>query len=531
MDVSDYRLYWGDIHNHNELGYAQGSLERSYDIARSHLDFYAFTPHGQYADGGVPDGYPVVNDNWERIQRAAAKNNTPGIFTCFLGYEWHSSAWGHVHVIQVEDGQHQHFAPTLADLQAHFRGAEAILVPHHTAYVNGVDWELFDESLSPLVEIFSEHGCSERDIGLHPMLGHSGGPGGHQFTAQHGLALGKRFGFTAGTDNHDGYPGGYGLGITGVWATANDRESIFEALRSRRTVACSGDRVEVEFHCGASPMGSVVSAADAREITYSVRGWDFIKQIELVRDNVPVHVQIPDYTTSQGVGSSAFYQNSETPSTGSGDRRYRLRFEWGWGPMKGYQVYDWEGELEVSGGRIEQLVPCFTSDPFDEERRKVANLSGETACSWKSHTSRGGVFTTRNGSTANSANDALCVEIVGDERTRLTLHMRCESHKSLLATSSDFPISTHGGSKELTVTVGDLLRGRQGHRLDDFPTWVVAHRAVPESLYTMRGSHSLDGIDALNANGEDSFYYLRVTQENGQMAWSSPIWVSGRVSG
>ena len=51
--MSDYRLYWGDIHNHNELGYAQGSLERSCDIARSHLDFYAFTPHGQHADGGI----------------------------------------------------------------------------------------------------------------------------------------------------------------------------------------------------------------------------------------------------------------------------------------------------------------------------------------------------------------------------------------------------------------------------------------------------------------------------------------------
>ena len=75
-------------------------------------------------------------------------------------------------------------------------------------------------------------------------------------------------------------------------------------------------------------------------------------------------------------------------------------------------------------GRIEQLVPCFTSDPFDEERRKVANLLGETACSWKSHTSRGGVFTTRNGSTANSANGAICLEIVGNERTRLTLRVR-----------------------------------------------------------------------------------------------------------
>ena len=518
--MSDYRLYWGDIHNHNELGYAQGSLERSYDIARSHLDFYAFTPHGQHADGGVPNGYPVVNDNWKRIQRAAAENDEPGVFTCFLGYEWHSSAWVHVPIVQMDDSQQQHFAPSLADLQDHFRGSEAILVPHHTAYVNGVDWELFDESLSPLVEIFSEHGCSERDTGLHPMLGHSGGPGGHQFTAQYGLALGKRFGFTAGTDNHDGYPGGYGLGITGVWATAKDRKSIFQALRSRRTMACTGDRVEVEFHCGASPMGSVVSTTDAREITYSVRGWDFIKQIELVRDNVPVHVWVPDHLAS--AGSHAVDLNSGTPSSGSDDRRYRLRFEWGWGPMKGYQVYDWEGELEVSGGRIEQLVPCFTSDPFDEERRKVANLLGETACSWKSHTSRGGVFTTRNGSTANSANDAICLEIVGDERTRVTLRVRCESHKSLLATGSDWSISATRGERELTVTVGDLLRGRQGHRLDDFPTWVVAHRAVPESLYALTGTYALDaGV------GEDSFYYLRVTQENGQMAWSSPIWVSG----
>ena len=50
---------------------------------------------------------------------------------------------------------------------------------------------------------------------------------------------------------------------------------------------------------------------------------------------------------------------------------------------------------------------------------------------------------------------------------------------------------------------------------------MVAHRAVPESLYALTGTYALDaGV------GEDSFYYLRVTQENGQMAWSCPIWVS-----
>ena len=28
-------------------------------------------------------------------------------------------------------------------------------------------------------------------------------------------------------------------------------------------------------------------------------------------------------------------------------------------------------------------------------------------------------------------------------------------------------------------------------------------------------------------DNDDGFYYLRVTQENGQMAWSSPIWFEG----
>ena len=55
--MSELNLYWGELHNHNELGYALGTLQRSYEIARSHLDFYAFTPHGLHADGGIPDGY------------------------------------------------------------------------------------------------------------------------------------------------------------------------------------------------------------------------------------------------------------------------------------------------------------------------------------------------------------------------------------------------------------------------------------------------------------------------------------------
>ena len=70
------RLYWGDIHNHNAIGYAKGSLARSYDIARRHLDFFAFTPHGYWHDighyeNGIEkkwlDGFEVTRRRWPEV--------------------------------------------------------------------------------------------------------------------------------------------------------------------------------------------------------------------------------------------------------------------------------------------------------------------------------------------------------------------------------------------------------------------------------------------------------------------------------
>ncbi len=498
-------LYWGDIHNHNELGYGIGSLARSYDIARSHLDFYAFTPHAQFADGSAPGGYDIVNAHWEDIQRAAAENNDPGRFTSFLAYEWHSHAWGHVHVVCCEDGQPLHFAKSLAELQAYYRSKRAILVPHHTAYVNGVDWELFDEALSPVVEIFSEHGCSERDIGPFPMLGHSGGPGPARFTAQHGLASGRRFGFTAGTDNHDGYPGGYGFGLTGVRARANTREAIFDGILNRRTIAVTGDRIDVDLNVGESGMGSIVEGGAAQDLRFEVEGWDFIKLVELVRNNVPVLAQTPEYASG---------------ATG-GEQTYRLRLEWGWGPMKGFPIFDWEGTLAVEGGEIRQVMPCFSSDPFDEHRRKRILAQDGAGCRWQSHTSRGGMFTSRNTFPVHSANDALCVEVQGSEATRIEVGLHCQTRQSLFATYLDWSIANTFSDRKRAFTIGELLEGSQGFGMGKVPGWVKVHRAVPKALYTLLGEYRHRGDD------RGACYYVRVTQENGQMAWSSPVWFEG----
>ena len=50
MSPNTHELFWGDLHNHNAIGYASGSLERTYEIAKAHLDFLVFIPHAQWHD-------------------------------------------------------------------------------------------------------------------------------------------------------------------------------------------------------------------------------------------------------------------------------------------------------------------------------------------------------------------------------------------------------------------------------------------------------------------------------------------------
>lgn len=491
------KLLWGDLHNHNELGYGQGPIDRSYEIARSHLDVYAFTPHAQHADGAAPDGYPIVNDNWEKIQQAASIYYVPSLFTTFLAYEWHSRQWGHVHVLYEGDMRPLHFAPNLAALRETHRDERSILVPHHIAYDHGVDWDLFDPEQSPIVEIFSEHGSSERDGGLHPMLGHSGGPGSNAYTAQHGLAIGKRFGFTAGTDNHDGFPGGYGLGLTGIWAEANTREDVMAAIRARRTYGVTGDRIEVSFTVNGRPMGSVVEAGDC-DVEFEVAGWDEITLVELVRDGRTVHAWTP------------------TIGEADDDERYRFRVEYGWGPMKGYHVYAWTGEIGIEDGTWTAGVPCFASDPFDEHRRKALDEPLLGSVSWQSHTSRGGVFTSRNSNTVARANDAVCLGVEGTQDTRLDLRMTCHAQNSIVSTPADWATANHRGEVAESLTIGELLAGRVAIPMGRPLSWVVVHRAHPASRLRVA-----DGCRLTDCR--DGYAYLRVTQANGQMAWSSPV--------
>ena len=57
------KIFWGDIHNHNQIGYAEGTMDRSFSIAENSLDFYSFTPHGWWPD--IPENDTAVQEHHE----------------------------------------------------------------------------------------------------------------------------------------------------------------------------------------------------------------------------------------------------------------------------------------------------------------------------------------------------------------------------------------------------------------------------------------------------------------------------------
>jgi len=242
--------------------------------------------------------------------------NEPGIFTTMLGFEL-SLGQGHINFYFrdreaaakfdatwqefVADPRHE--SPErlwLEPFYEHFSPDEMLVVPHHpndasrgvvneqgiTAWRN-FDWRGVNSDYTRVVELVQQRGSFEceqldEDWGIIS--------GGFGSSIRSALVKGLRFGFIGGTDNHAGWPvrsakgKGY-CGLTGVQARELTRESIWEALRARRTYATSGARIFLDFTLNDEyPMGSEVKLRpiEKRNFTIKVRGTAAIERVEII---------------------------------------------------------------------------------------------------------------------------------------------------------------------------------------------------------------------------------------------------------
>ncbi|WP_231754918.1 DUF3604 domain-containing protein [Pseudarthrobacter sp. GA104] len=493
----------GDIHNHCDISYGHGSLEDAYRNARLQLDFGSVTGHANWHD--MPDtpadvneyhrrGFARLKDQWAHVQDVTEGVHQDGVFVSLLSFEWHSMTYGD-HCIYYKSGRgplRPATANSLEELRCELRklkarGLNALAVPHHIGYLpgrRGINWGTYSEEFAPVVEIVSMHGCGEHDQAPRKYL-HTMGPRDTQSTAQHGLELGKVFGFIGSTDHHSAHPGSHGYGRAMVWAEELTRDGIWNAIRARRTYAVTGDRIMLATSVNGHPMGSEILSNGDREIAIEVAGGDSVDYVELVR-NGDIIARASPTAAPENLFDGV------------------LSVSVGWGEV-GVKAA-WDIELEVLGGVITAVEPRLHGTDIVAPSDAVKGKFSFSA--WRQIDEHRVVFTTEtrgNPTVTTDATQQLALHVTGDERTVL--------------------VGRFNGV-EMKHSIAELLRGSRAAYTGGFLSGgILMHRASPRNSRQV----NLELVDKGSGSHRD-WYYARVRQHNDQYAWSSPTWVKRQHS-
>lgn len=486
-------LYWGDLHCHTGLSYGRGTMAAAIANGRSHVDFMAIIGHAFWHDMAVNDadptgwmerhfgGFARVQRLWPQAKELIQRENRPGEFVTFLGYEWHSNHFGDYNVVyrEPDDTAEVLGADTPADLKARAHGKHAFVFPHHVGYLpdeRGVNWDAYTPDLSPVVEVCSGHGEFEADDGgPHAVIDVPMGPRVSGTCVREGLSRGYRFGLVGGTDSHSAYTAQYTGGRAGVYAEALTREALWDALAARRTIAAKGDSIAVWLEADGHPLGSELRTRTGRvPLKITVHAEDAIETVDLIRNERVYRTWHPNDPPAGERGFAA--------------GRFKVRLQIGWGNAP--YLTDWHGALSVRGGTVHSVRPYFLparmQDPSDGGRQQLE--------AWDANG-----FTFR--CLALGHPQQFVAELEGGPDTHLTFESNQTGFDTRLSDLCERSIG--GRERKHTATAAKLCT------------------AVPEAAYAFQADLDDDLGDLHEAR-----YYVRVTQQNLQRAWTSPVWVT-----
>ncbi len=254
---------------------------------------------------------------------------------------------------------------------------------------------------------------------------------------------------------------GHGASYVGAYTERLDRASVFDALQSRRVFAATTRDVLVDFRVGGAFMGEEVALSGPRVVEAYARGYGELARIDVVRDGNTVHSALPDL---------------ELPV---GWLAVPLRVEWGESPVHA----DWSGRLDVAGGEV--VETAYWSPAIVAADRTSVRWVAQTKSFGEPYGSqRGGIEITAIG-------DADASVSVATPQGKLSVPLA-----RLTGRVVDIPTNGQGRLR-LQPGVGGLAGlGSREHRL----AWT-------------------------DKTTEPAWYYARVIQTDGEMAWSSPVWV------
>lgn len=504
ISFSDFKLLFGDMHNHCGISYAHGSLEDALCNARERLDFVSITGHAHWPDMPEPnediqyiidfheEGFAKLKKGWPKMMETLKEYNDEGNFVVFPGFEVHYCSDGDRNMLYKDFDGDILYPKDLDDLHNQLRtlreqGKDSIAQPHHVGYLKGtrgIDWNTFNPEFAPFVEMLSMHGCSESSENIKPFL-HSMGPSDWESTIQYGLQQGHVIGFSGGTDHHSAHPGSYGHGMTGLWAASGNREDVWEALLQRRMFALTGDRMDLRFQVNGTPMGSVIDAEEQRKIELALQAGGAIDCVDILRDGVLVK-RFSQY-------------EMDTPNPSANEMVHtKIYLELGWGAR--HKSCNWLAELGIGDGEILAVEPRFRGQEVVSPVEADAMSSYYTSKIIESGSQAVTFETVTSGNPNNSTNmsQGVCIEVKMPRNGMVWANLN---------------------GKKVEWPLAKLMKGARSGVLKDIDSPAYRFNRAPEpNQWKWNGEWEDESKEGHN-------YYMRVRQRNDQWGWSSPVFL------
>jgi len=477
------RRYWADLHGQSGETIGMGSAEAYFRYARD----YAFVD----MVGHQGNDFQITDAFWKKLNELTAAFDKPGTFVCLPGYEWsgNTGMGGDRNIFYRHEGRP-------------IRRSSHILVEGQTStdaiYTADKLFDfLKDEDCCVIAHVggryadlkYAHDGKTERTVEVHSSWGT------FEWILHDAFEKGYRVGVVCHSDDHKGRPGATRPGASTFGAIGGlscyfmpelTRDALFAALRQRKHYGTTGTRIFIELNGAfdrevtgfsddpklgpaqeiavrAARMGDIIQPAGATmKLSAEVIGTAPVERVDVLHGTAVVHSVRPFSVSDLGRRVRVLWQGAE----------YRGR---------GRETI-WQGKLTLTGNRITR----FAAVNFLNPERKITETTPGMALAWSSVT------------TGNLAGIDLWLDqaMAG----MLKIETNVVSGEIDLAALSDNVVAFDGGGLGRRLSV---------YRLPE-ADW--NRRVTLEHSVTHQGSADLP-------------VYIRVTQADGNQAWTSPIYL------
>jgi hypothetical protein len=463
VDGDHDTLFWGDIHGQSGETVGTGTVREYFEFARD----YGFLDFASHAG----NDFQITESLWDTIQDAVGEFHDPGEFVTFLCYEWSANS------------------PNGGDHNVYFRGEEAELHPSSSWQSATEDGGPRHDGTCPVADLYERYEGRE-DVFIIP---HQGGRparygdwfdpeltpfveilsvwGVFEWFGREALDREYPVGFVAGSDDHTGRLGASRPTNEADWAFPVDggMMAAYAEDLSRDTLWESFEERRIYGTTGARILLDVAVAGAGMGEDVAVDGDPQI--------DVSVHGTAP--LQRLDVFRGAAREPIATEFFDAGEDRIELTWT-GASSKDRHKIEDWSGALSLDAGRVADVEEVG----FDHPTAGVTDRTNTTV-RWE-------------GTTAGNY-QGLRVDLDAPEDATLTFA---------------------AGPVNRQFRVGEL----DERRVVDagFLDRRLELRPVGESS-TLDAERSV--VDA-DAGSGTTPYYVRVRQVDGEMAWSSPVFVS-----